>query len=146
MAKKPKAPLHTATRAGKAVPQGAGAIHSIQRETPVWCIAKLQGDPPFGWRGISEKKLWDDILRRLRDYESMKWTEILGSKNHEVPVSGIVREARRKLEEMGLGDVEKLLSLRVSNKERIWGIRMPDGTVHLLWWDPKHEVWDDSRH
>ena len=37
-------------------------------------------------------------------------------------------------------ETDTLISLRVTGKKRIWGVR--DGSVlHLLWWDPQHEVY-----
>jgi hypothetical protein len=72
----------------------------------------------------------------------MNWKDILfkGKKqNHHVGVHRICNDARRRLEELGLSDVDKLVSLRVGATERIWGI-LDQGCLKILWWDPTHAI------
>jgi hypothetical protein len=40
---------------------------------------------------------------------------------------------------MGLDEFEDLVSLRLSARERVWGI-LAEGVLELLWWDPDHKV------
>jgi hypothetical protein len=122
----------------------AAEVVSIDKRRPVWCISKLQVAPPFGWQSISGAQFWQKIFPRLRSFETMTWGDILGPDSHAVPVSGLVREARKILDRMRLSDMDEVISLRVQKKQRVWGIRTPDGVFHLLWWDPNHDVWDDG--
>ncbi len=70
----------------------------------------------------------------------MTWAELLGGKqNHNVSVSDLCKAARQRLEEIGQDDIDELLSLRLSGKERVWGI-LSEGVCTLLWWDPEHQV------
>ena len=59
--------------------------------------------------------------------------------NHSVPVEQLCSQAKKRLEELRLLDLEELHSLRLSGEERIWGI-LTQNVITLLWWDPNHEV------
>jgi hypothetical protein len=65
--------------------------------------------------------------------------EILGRNNHRVSVEILCKEARDRLSELKLDDVDELLSLRLTGAQRIWGI-LEHNVVSLLWWDPNHQV------
>lgn len=60
-------------------------------------------------------------------------------KNHHVSTSDLSEKAWRRLKDLKLEDVEQLFSLRISGKERVWGV-LTQGVLEVLWWDPKHEV------
>jgi hypothetical protein len=78
----------------------------------------------------------------------MTWREILidGRKqNHFIGVWQICGEAQRRLEEVGYGDLKKIVSLRLTGKEKIWGV-MEEGTLAILWWDPEHTVYPVEKH
>jgi len=72
----------------------------------------------------------------------MTWREILldaKKQNHFLGVWTICPGAQKRLEELGYGDLKKIVSLRLSGKERIWGV-MEEGALSVLWWDPEHTV------
>jgi hypothetical protein len=54
-------------------------------------------------------------------------------------VDKLVPEARRRLIQLKLEDIDELLSLRLSGKQRVWGI-LSEGVAALLWWDPDHRI------
>jgi hypothetical protein len=96
---------------------------------------------PFGWHRIDTAKL-EEVRRKLGDFESMTWNEILvvaGRRNHAVAVDRLCKAAQDRLEEIGQGDVDELTSLRLSGPERVWGIRAGH-ILKILWWDPEHTV------
>jgi hypothetical protein len=45
---------------------------------------------------------------------------------------------------MGQDDVEAVLSLRISARERVWGI-LDGPALQVLWWDPEHQVYPVER-
>lgn len=69
----------------------------------------------------------------------MTWSGVMGNGSHPVPLDNLTTEAVRRLEEIGQADVDELFSLRLSGKERIWGIR-DRHILKVLWWDPDHLV------
>ena len=96
---------------------------------------------PYGWQDLSREKLLQ-IIERLRALETMTWSDILvkGKKdNHEIPFGDLVRPAQACLKQVWQGGVDSVVSLRLTARERIFGI-MDDGVLHLIWWDPEHEV------
>jgi hypothetical protein len=89
------------------------------------------------------------IHARLAAFETMTWREILAeahTQNHFIGVWQLCGDARRRLEDLGYGDLKKLVSLRLTGRERIWGI-MEEGVLAILWWDPDHTVYPvEKRH
>jgi hypothetical protein len=111
------------------------------RESPAWHISTLETVDPFGWHRIDTEKL-GEVRRKIGDFESMTWNEILvvaSHRNHAVSVDRLCKAAQDRLEEIGQGDVDELVSLRLSGPERIWGIRA-GRILKILWWDPEHAV------
>lgn len=97
-------------------------------------------DGPFGWSRISGPDLLS-VKDRLMALERMRWSEILDRRtgNHQPKVILISATAQGRLDELDIV-VERLVSLRLTNTERIWGIR-EEAVCSMLWWDPEHQVW-----
>ena len=96
---------------------------------------------PFGWHELDTVK-FAEIRQRLIHLEKLTWNEILVKDkywNHTVSRSDLSKEARDRLAELQLDDQEEFVSLRLSNLERVWGIRL-EGAMTLIWWDPDHQV------
>lgn len=113
---------------------------------PAWRIAKLEMCDPFGWHELDSGKL-TEIRQRLTELEKLTWNEILVKNrywNHAVERYRLSPEAQARLRELHLEDQEELVSLRLSNFERVWGIRI-EGAMTLLWWDPTHAVCPNLR-
>lgn len=107
--------------------------------TPVWLLQRLEFEGPFGWKGIDSCSKIVDVISKLKNFETMRWDEILGAQHHEVRVRDLSREAQKRLEQIGLEDIDQLVSLRLTGRERVWGIRL-QRNMNLLWWDPNHQV------
>lgn len=96
---------------------------------------------PFGWQDLGAAKL-NEVRAKLAQFESMTWNEILvdsKKQNHSIEVWRLSKEARERLVLIGLGDTELLVSLRLSSRERVWGLRQ-GAAMLVLWWDPEHAV------
>jgi hypothetical protein len=67
-------------------------------------------------------------------------------KHHEHPISRLGPEATARLANLKLDEVvgEDLFRFRLTGKQRLWGF-ITDGTFHVLWWDPEHEVFPVSK-
>ena len=59
--------------------------------------------------------------------------------HHLVKVENLSAEAQGYLDRVGLDDVDELVSLRLSGRERVWGI-LDENILNLLWWVPEHQV------
>ena len=104
-----------------------------------WHIRILDRGGPWHWDAIDAATLWSELHQKLGNFETMRWSEVLGRRNHEVKQSALCPEARRRLVEIDQDDIEGLVSLHLNGRKRVWGIR--DGNVlKILWWDPEHQV------
>lgn len=114
-------------------------------EKPTWGVSLLDQSGPFG-RGISADDA-AEILDFLPRMEKLTWNEVLKNRrdggNHQVAVRLICSAAQKRLEQRGI-ETDALISLRVTGEKRIWGIRQ-GSVLHLLWWDPEHEVYPTKR-
>jgi hypothetical protein len=112
---------------------------------PVWQFQLVDWDGPFGWRNI-EKPKWQEILQKLGQFETRTWADIKSDgNNHAVDIQNSPNPATpKRLAEIHLDDIDELFSLRLSGKERLWGI-LEQHILQILWWDPNHEVWPSTK-
>ncbi len=118
-----------------------------QDKPPRWQFNRLDWEHPvWGWRNINSEK-WEDIIRKLSDFEGMTWGQIEGSDtgSHLVEVVDCPNQAvQKRLEELKLDDLDTLFSLRLAGAERIFGI-LEGAILKLLWYDPNHTVWPTKK-
>jgi hypothetical protein len=122
---------------------------SNRGKNPAWRIGNMDLSTEFPWSfaKIGREQWWEDIYPKLDSYESMTWQEILsatggrshGNNSHNIPISELIKEARDRLAEINLDDVDELFSLRLEGKIRIWGM-LDNDALKILWYDPKHEI------
>jgi len=105
-----------------------------------WRTSELDLGGRWGWFAVHPCLLHRHILPKMHDYESMTWADVKsGTGSHEgVEVDALLVEARERLNSMGIED-DALFSLRLSGKQRVWGIRR-GLYLYVLWWDPEHEI------
>jgi hypothetical protein len=117
------------------------AFPNLNEMRPAWRIERLELCDPFGWHEISPIKLFE-VRTKLAEFEKLTWNNVLVERkhlNHTVQRWKLCKEAQRRLSEIALDDLEEVVSLRLSGKERVWGFRI-EGAMTLLWWDPNHSV------
>jgi len=106
-----------------------------------WHISLLEMVDPFGWHILDANKLLE-LRDKLGQFENKNWNEVLVREkdhNHSVSVESLCKAAQDRLMEIGQDDIDDLVSLRLTGKERVWGIRHQH-ILKLLWWDPDHQV------
>ncbi|MBL8228674.1 MAG: hypothetical protein JNL98_09360 [Bryobacterales bacterium] len=94
----------------------AEAPERYYSHTPAWRLSQIQMVGPLGWHTLDRTSVMA-IHGKLKSFESMTWREILLSakKQHQsVDVARLSPEAQRQLEEIGYGDLDKIVSLRLS--------------------------------
>lgn len=95
---------------------------------------------PFGWKRANAQD-FQQIFDRLKSFETMTWQAIDQTKSCGfMPVEQMSKEAQDRLEETGRDEYDALYKLRITQKGRLWGVRM-EQVLHLLWWDPEHLVY-----
>jgi hypothetical protein len=78
-----------------------------------------------------------------REYEAKTWSQKLikeAYRNHRIECHMLCKEAQDRLAELGVDDVEQLVSYHLSARESVWGI-LNHNVLDLLWWDPDHLVY-----
>lgn len=113
-------------------------------EKPVWRFNKYDKDL---WP-VKIPDFIERIFDKLADYEGMTWQEIqsasggktYGTNSHFENVADLDKAAQKRLVELKLDDVDQLFSLRLTGKERLYGI-LENGVFAILWYDKEHEVY-----
>lgn len=115
-----------------------GQVPNVLKERPSWRFRHLDIDGPY-----CPTRMFPEVVRdvrtKLAGFESMTWGEIEGANSHFISVDQLVPAARERLTVLRLDDVEAVFSLRLSARERVFGIREL-AVLRLVWWDPDHEV------
>jgi len=113
---------------------------NTNKRQPVWVFSVLDENGPWGKVKLSGDSVWNDILPKIRSYESMTWGQIEQNKkyNHSVGIDALCPTARKRIDHLKL-DVDELFRFRLSGKQRLWGIRDRE-RFKILWWDPDHEI------
>ena len=115
-------------------------ITPTQNRKLVWKVTGIDDNGPWGWNRITCPDFLRNIWEKMRNFETMTWVDILGRDHHEIPVGNIIRQAQKRLEELGHDDEEILVSFHITGRQRIWAIRSGE-EAFLLWWDPEHEIY-----
>jgi len=117
------------------------AKEPIDTKKPAWKFSEIDYDIDIEPPTINGKKL-RELSNRLTNFETMTWGEIKGpkQKNHYISVEDLAPVAQKRLYDIGLDNIERLLSLRISSRVRIFGILEGNPTFHILWWDAHHKI------
>ena len=106
-------------------------------DKPSWRFSCADAGGPFAWPRGDQKEI--DILDKLRHFDSMKWSEIQSHQNHAIAIEHLSSEAKRRLQDINLDDIDELFSFRLCSATRVFCIRV-QGVAKLLWYDPDHLV------
>lgn len=119
-------------------PAGGGLAANVPKMPFRWRVNQLDWDGAWGWADIPSEVLLREIVPKLHDYETQKWGEIEGDRNHFVSLVDCIKGARDRLVEIGREE-DSLFSLHLTGQKRIWGVR-DVALFRVLWWDPEHQV------
>lgn len=142
--KKSKAQVSTPNIKVKEVPRRVGLPGAETSDSRIcWRFCHVDHGGPWGFAEVDGAKLcW--LMERLSAFESMTVNEIFSGsgypgKHYEVeslPTSA----ALARLTELQLADMTKISCLRLQGEPRLYGFLLKN-VFHMVWWDPKHEVW-----
>lgn len=119
---------------------------SSEHEKICWSFTILDYHGNHGWKDISFGGHKEQIFEKLACLETMSWAEIKNAKKQHHPVSRekLSKQAQQRLMELKQDDIDELFSLRLSGKERVYGVR-DQRVLKLLWWDPNHEIYPSKK-
>ncbi|MFM9414125.1 hypothetical protein ACKQTC_07070 [Peptococcus simiae] len=107
---------------------------------PVWSFS--QCDTRHERWAFDHSRINEVLFEKMQNFENQTWHEIKvkGKRNnHHVQINQLCKEAQKRLSELHKEDYDALFSLRLSGRERLWGI-IQDGVFMILWYDKEHEV------
>jgi hypothetical protein len=105
-----------------------------------WRFSKSDNDGPYRC-GVFEhdefKQLWD----KLQAFENMNMAEFARADSfHKVSTLILSKDAKKRLQEIHLDDLDSLYSFHIVGACRLWC--MKHGNIMcVLWWDKNHEVY-----
>jgi len=113
-------------------------------------LLDLEYDGSWSWKSVDPA----GIVKFLTQMELATWAEITtsmltggrrrrGARNKFIPVEALCSEARERLVELGIDDVDELFRFRHGNMGRLWGLLLDEEGVKVfypIWWDPEHKV------
>ncbi len=147
MTKKRKPPKRTICREHPSQKKKTNKIEllSSDLEKPAWQFRQIDWSGLWGWHKLEANK-WQEILTKLGHFETRTWADIKSDgNNHSVDIQNSPNpEVLKRLAEIHQDDIDELFSLRLSGKERLWGI-LDNHILKILWWDMNHEVWPSKK-
>jgi hypothetical protein len=105
----------------------------------MWRFSAVDRGGPFSWSALEDSALYKAVMEKLHNFETMIETEIRAQGSHPVDLDQLSREARHRLEEIKMDDLDTLMSFRLTGAGRVW-CRMSNSLMLVLWWDPAHAV------
>lgn len=123
-----------------------GGIHtganpdSIMECHPSWKFVSCDQDGAWAFsQARLTETFWTNILPKLREFESMKWSQITieaKKQHHSIDVDFLNKVARDRLDQLKI-EAESLLSLRLGGTLRLYGF-MVGSAYNILWYDDDH--------
>jgi hypothetical protein len=139
VSRKQKRPIQIINPSEQKIPRGGQKVAQITREQVAWHVRIVDRDGRWGWNNADKSETWDGILKKMAEFETMTWDQIERKGSHDISLSDLCSEARKGLARINQDDVDELFSLRLTGKQRIWGIR-DRSILKIIWWDPDHTV------
>lgn len=158
MAKKPKKPRTapsggwnpgartpvavTVPECGKQARTAAMATPSGQDSTITWRFSEHDDDGEWSLAQITPEHL-AGLIGKLRSFETMTVGELFrpGSEHGKrYAVESTPGHVQVRLTAIGRADETEIVRLRCTGRQRLYGF-LRGGIFHILWWDPRHEVW-----
>ena len=121
---------------GKA-PRIAFDPNDVRNRRPAWRFSVMDFEGPFHCNVDGTTAM--NIHGKLKGFETMSWIEIESGGSHNVSKDKLDPAAKKRLATLKQDDVDELFSLRLTGKQRVWGIREVN-VLKILWWDPEHSV------
>jgi len=122
-------------------PRGSALADNVEKSHFMWDTKQAEFDGLFSWKGCSHETLLTEVIPKLQACQSISWESLGQNGSHQVSTNQLCKEAFARLKEHidPDGNIDRLYSLRLSGKQRIWGFR-DRHMLCILWWDPEHRV------
>lgn len=110
---------------------------NLEKQHISWRFSKADSGGPYHCLSFSLsdfQQLWD----RLRAFERMNSDELKRTGSlHDIPVIEMSDEAKERLKELKLDDLDVLYSFHIDGPCRMWCMKYQN-IFSVLWWDRNH--------
>lgn len=104
-----------------------------------WRFNAADKNGPFSWAGLSDGPEFMSVLGVLADLETMSEANQQQRGCHFIAIDKLSKEARDRLAEIQLDDLDELYSIRLTGRGRVFCVHRPQ-YMRVLWFDPEHRV------
>jgi|APSaa5957512622_1039677.scaffolds.fasta_scaffold111010_2 hypothetical protein len=113
-------------------------ITTTDNDCPDFRTAQMDNNELCNWNNLPFLNL-QDLLQKLFESQRLTWQELRKKGSHPIDITALIADAQKRLCEIKKDDLDQLYSLRLTGKNRVWGIK--EGNIlWLLWWDPSHSI------
>lgn len=118
---------------------------------PTWSFGLL--DNSYNkWGFIHAGDIYTEVIDKLKENEGHTWGDIIraaggrthGTNSHYENVSDLIPEAQKRWLELHLEEYDRVFSLRLTGKRRLYGI-LENGVFRIVWYDQEHEIYAMDR-
>jgi hypothetical protein len=131
---------------GKKQPTIASEVSLYGEGKAAWRVSRMQLVGPYGWHELDASGI-EKVKTRLASLERSTWNDIFvrdARNNHEIPVNTLKCATAKKWMAENMPDQPSLWTIRVTGKERIWGI-LSESAYQIVFWDPEHLIWEVAK-
>ena len=113
---------------------------NIDNRYLAWRFSSADIGGPFSCADLSFPDL-QSLWERLRAFEGMNVSQLRDTGSfHEIFTVTLSKEAKQRLQQIKLDDIEALYSFRIDGTCRLWCIKH-ENLMAMLWWDKSHRVY-----
>lgn len=141
--KKHKQPFSAEQPRGDKTPKVLADAPLYDNKKAAWRLGKIQLSDPYGWHLL---EVWEfsKLREKLGSFEKNTWHELFvidARNNHRIQSNQLKCDIARQWMKNNFPDQPYLWTLRISQKERIWGI-LAENAYQVIFWDPLHKIWE----
>jgi hypothetical protein len=119
---------------------------------PSWRLSLLDLEHAGNWSwGSADEGVVRQIITFVNEMERLTWAQIKAQthsgghfKHHAISIDSLCTEAKRRLQDLRLDDLDELFAFRLGSRRRLWGA-VHNGVFYPVWWDADHQTYPLSR-
>lgn len=136
---KQKGPTAKVSPLDKKQPRIAGQPPSFRGGIISWRFNAADKNGPFSWVNLSNGDEFKTVVGKLSDIETMSEPDQQQRGCHFISIDALSQEAKQRLAEIKLDDLDELYSIRLDGRGRVFCVHRPQ-YMRVLWFDPDHKV------
>lgn len=104
-----------------------------------WRFNAVDRNGEFSWGKLEDPEIYKTVIEALATKETMSEADLQQGGSHFIDVGNLSAEAKARLVELQLDDIDEVYSIRITGAQRVFCIHRAT-YMRVLWWDPEHKV------